>query len=68
MPALSLGATVMMDNENAAYYHSRAAQEEEAARATTNSLASVIHLSLADRYRVKAWECEDGQKVRLVRD
>jgi hypothetical protein len=58
----------MTDNENAAYYLSRAEQEEEAASLTNNPIAGVIHLSLAQRYRVKALECEDGQRLRLVRD
>ena len=58
----------MTDNETATYYYRRAEEEEEAARGTTNALASVIHMSMAERYRVKAWECEDGQRVRLVRD
>ena len=44
----------------------------------TGALAGVIHLSLAERYRVRAWrvrawrvrawECEDAKKIRLVRD
>ena len=58
----------MKDNENAAYYFMRAEQEEEAARATTNSLAASIHLGLAERYRIKAFECEEGRRLRLVRD
>jgi hypothetical protein len=58
----------MMDTESAAYYNHRAEQEEEAAGATKNALARIIHLELAYRYRVKASECEEGQKLRLVRD
>ncbi len=58
----------MKDNENSAYYFSRAEQEEEAARVSANPLAAKIHLSLADRYRVAAYEREEGQRLRLVRD
>lgn len=65
---MSAGALAMTDNENAAYYYARAEQEEEAARLTTNAIASVVHLSLADRYRLKAVECESGQRLKLVRD
>ena len=62
------GAIAMMDTESAAYFISRAEQEEEAARVTKNELARVIHADLAYRYRVKAWQWEQGQKLRLVRD
>ncbi len=58
----------MTDNNNAAYYSRRAEQEEEAAQTTTNPLAVRIHLSLANRYRARAVECEEGQRLRLVRD
>lgn len=58
----------MIDTESAAYYNGRAEQEEEASRATKNALARVIHADLAYRYRIKAWECEEGRKLRLVRD
>lgn len=58
----------MTDNDNAGYYLARAEQEEEAARITTNALAVTIHLSLASRYRAKAIECDENQRLRLVRD
>ena len=58
----------MTDNETATYYYRRAEEEEEAARSTTNALASDIHMSMAERYRVKAWEREQGERIRLVRD
>lgn len=58
----------MTDTDSAAYYLLRAEQEEEAARSTINALAVMIHLGLADRYRAKACECEEGQRLRLVRD
>lgn len=57
----------MTDNENAGYYLARAEQEEEAARLTTNELAATIHLSRASRYRAKASECDENQKIRLIR-
>ena len=68
MRAAKHRGTAMTDNENSGYYLTRAVQEEEAAQATTNPLAVKIHLSLADRYRSKASECEQGLKLRLVRD
>ncbi len=58
----------MKDTESAAYFFIRAEQESEAARVTTNALAATIHLSLAERYRAKAYACEEGQRLRLVRD
>ncbi len=58
----------MEDNENAAYYFLRAEQEQEAARATTNPIAVKIHLSLAERYRMKAFECDEVRVLRLIRD
>ena len=58
----------MINTESAAYFNRRAEQEEEAAGATENKLARVIHLDLAYRYRVKAWECDEGGRLRLVRD
>ncbi len=66
--AKRLGHLAMKDNETASYYLIRAEQEEEAARGTTNVLAVTIHLSLASRYRTKACECEEVQRLRLVRD
>ncbi len=58
----------MQDTESATYYLSRAEQESDAARDTTNVLAATIHLSLAERYRAKADECEEVYKLRLVRE
>ncbi len=58
----------MRDINDTGYYLIRAEQEEEAARHTTNALAATIHLGLAERYRAKASECEEGQRLRLVRD
>ena len=58
----------MKDNDNSAYYFSRVEQEEEAARVATNPLAAKIHFSLAERYRAAAYQREDGQRLRLVRD
>ncbi len=58
----------MKDTESATYYLIRAEQEADAARVTTYALAATIHLSLAERYRAKADECEQGFKLRLVRD
>ena len=64
----NIGALGMRDNDNAGYYLIRAEQEEEASRITTNALAATVHLSLAERYRAKASECEEGIRLRLVRD
>lgn len=58
----------MINTESAAYFDRRAEQEEEAAGVTENKIARVIHLDLAYRYRVKAWECKESQTLRLVRD
>lgn len=58
----------MQDTDSAAYYLTRAEQESEAARLTTNVLAATIHLSLAERYRARADECEQVPTLRLVRD
>ena len=58
----------MNDNDNADYYLSRADQEEEAAHKAVNPLAASIHLSLASRYRAKAGDFEECQKLSIVRD
>ena len=68
LPAAACWGMTMKDDDNSAYYFSRAEQEEEAARVSTNALAAKIHLSLAERYRAAAYERENGQKLRLVRD
>lgn len=58
----------MKHNEDAAYYLSRAEQEDEAALRAANPLAASIHRTLASRYRVKASEPDEVQKLILVRD
>lgn len=58
----------MQDTESATYYLIRAEQESDAARDTTNALAASIHLSLAERYRAKADECQEVNKLRLIRE
>ncbi len=58
----------MRDNDNAGYYLIRAGQEEQAAHATLNVLAATVHLSLAERYRAKAHECEHDPELRQVLD
>lgn len=65
--AVECWGAAMNNNENAAYYFNRAEQEEASANATSNLLAASIHLGLADRYRAKASECEDGQILKLIR-
>ena len=67
MAAESWGGA-MNDNENAAYYFSRAEQEEEAARKATNPIAAEIHRSLANRYRAKAYDLHEWQRVSTARD
>jgi hypothetical protein len=57
---------VMEDSDNATYYLKRAAQEERAAQTTANAQARVIHLGLAERYRVKARNCRAVNGIKLV--
>lgn len=59
---------VMDDYDSVSYFMGRAEQEEEAARVAASPLAARIHLSLAERYRAKAYGLDEEQTFKQAHD
>lgn len=54
------GKCRMLHGENAVYFSRRAEEEDEAAQNADDTRSAKIHLELALRYRIKAWEADGG--------